>query len=238
MITRTKLMTFGLALAAVTLSTTGCGRQEIKQLTAQLRMAQDDIKTLEAQRDSAQQQLAVMQSSNSDAAGQLNAKDSEIARFRTERDNAVSELTALKQKQQQDTKKPKGTTSWKTGTIGAEISLGSDVLFRSGRATLTTAGKRMIGRVASSIMSKHSGKNIRVYGHTDGDPIKKTRKLWSDNLDLSANRAMAVTRHLISRGISGSLIESVGMGSTRPIAGNRTAADKKKNRRVEIMIIN
>ncbi|MDP7290315.1 MAG: OmpA family protein [Phycisphaerae bacterium] len=235
MITRTKLMTLGLALAAVTLSTTGCGKQEIKQLTAQLRMEQDRSRTLEAQRDSAQQQLAAMQSSNSDVSGQLNAKDLEIESVRAERDKAVSELTVLKQEQAD---KPKEATGWKAGTIGAEISIGSDVLFSSGRATLTTSGKRALGSVASSIMSNHPGKNIRVYGHTDGDPIRKSKKLWSDNLDLSANRAMAVTRYLISRGISGSLIESIGMGSTRPIAGNKSAADKKKNRRVEIMIIN
>jgi len=235
MITKTKLMTLATALVAVTLSATGCGKQEIKQLTAQLRMEQDRSRTLEAQRDSAQQQLAALQSSSTDLSGQLNAKDVEIENARIERDKALADLTALKAEQ---AAAPKETKGWKSGTIGAEISIGSDVLFSSGRATLTTGGKSALGRVASDIMSNHAGKSIRVYGHTDGDPIRKSKKLWSDNLDLSANRAMAVTRYLISRGISGSKIESIGMGSTRPIAGNKTARDKKKNRRVEIMIIN
>jgi len=235
MIAKTKLTLLAAVLAAVTLSATGCGKQEIKQLTAQLRMEQDRSRTLEAQRDSAQQQLAAMQSSSTDLSGQLNAKDLEIESARAERDKAVADLTAFRA---EAAAQPKETKGWKSGTIGAEISIGSDVLFSSGRATLTTSGKSALSRVASDIMSSHAGKSIRVYGHTDGDPIRKSKKLWSDNLDLSANRAMGVTRYLISRGIPGSKIESIGMGSTRPIAGNKTAADKKKNRRVEIMIIN
>jgi chemotaxis protein MotB len=111
------------------------------------------------------------------------------------------------------------------------------LLFRSGRATLTSGGKKALSVIASNIMTNHPGKYIRIYGHTDSDPIRKTKNLWADNLDLSSNRAMAVARYMISRGIKGSLIESVGMGSTRPIAGNKSVADKKKNRRVEIMII-
>jgi len=233
-ITKTKLITLGLALAAVTLSTTGCGKQEIKQLTAQLRMEQDRSRTLEAQRDSAQQQLAALQSQSTDTSGQLASKDMEIQNIRAERDRALAELATEKAKPTPTP--PSGSGA--AGTIGAEISLGSDVLFSAGRATLTSSGKRALSSVASSIMANHPGKSIRVYGHTDGDPIRKTRKLWSDNLDLSSNRAMAVTRYLISRGISGSKIESIGMGSTRPIASNRTAAGKKKNRRVEIMVIN
>ncbi|MDP6636598.1 MAG: OmpA family protein [Phycisphaerae bacterium] len=235
MMTKIKLTTLAFALAAAALSSTGCGKQEIKQLTAQLRMEQDRSRTLEAQRDSAQQQLAAAQSRSTDIGAQLNAKDLEIESAKSERDKAISDLDALKKER---AAAPPATAGWKAGTIGAEISIGSDVLFSSGRATLTSGGKRALSSIASSILSNHAGKNIRIYGHTDSDPIRKSKKLWADNLDLSANRAMAVTRYLISRGVKGSLIESIGMGSTRPIAGNKSAADKKKNRRVEIMIIN
>ena len=233
MMTRSRLTTLTLALVMAAMSAAGCGKQEIQQLQGQVRTLQDNNATLQAQRDSAQQQLAAAQTRSTELSGKLDAKDLEIESAKAARDKAVSDLDALKKERPAA---PAGG-GWKAGTIGAEISIGSDVLFSSGRATLTTAGKKALSSVASSIMTNHPGKNIRIYGHTDGDPIRKTKNLWADNLDLSANRAMAVTRYMISRGIKGSLIESIGMGSTRPIAGNKSKADKKKNRRVEIMII-
>jgi chemotaxis protein MotB len=234
-ITRTKLTTLAITLLATALSTTGCGKQEIKQLGTELTNEREKSRTFAAQRDSAQQQLAIAQTRNTEIAGQLSGKNAEIANAISDRNKAVSDLEALKEERAKTPDKP---TGWKAGTIGAEISIGSDVLFSSGRATLTTSGKKALSSIASGIMTNHAGKNIRIYGHTDGDPIRKTKNLWSDNLDLSSNRAMAVTRYLISRGINGALIESIGMGSTRPIASNKSKADKKKNRRVEIMIIN
>lgn len=233
MMTRTRLKALTIALVMAALSAAGCGQKEIKQLHGQVLSLQDRNSKLQAQRDNAQQQLAAAQTRGTELTGQLDGKDLEIESAKTARDKAVSDLAAFK-KERGDTGNSSG---WKAGVIGTEISIGSDVLFRSGRATLTTGGKRALSKIASGISVNHSGKYIRIYGYTDADPIRKTKKLWSDNLDLSSNRAMAVTRYLISRGIKGSLIESIGMGSTRPIAGNKSAADKKKNRRVEIMII-
>ena len=233
MMTRTRLMMLTIALVMAAMSAVGCGQQEIKQLRGQVLTLQDNVKTLQAQRDGAQQQLAAAQTRSTELSGQLDGKDLEIESVKAARDKAIGDLDALKKERAA----APTAGGWKAGAIGAEISIGSDVLFSSGRATLTTAGKQKLSSVASGILTDHPGKNIRVYGHTDADPIRKTKKLWSDNLDLSSNRAMAVTRYLISRGIKGSLIESIGMGATRPIAGNKSAADKKKNRRVEIMII-
>jgi chemotaxis protein MotB len=235
MMTRTRLTMLTVALVMAALSATGCGQKEIKGLQVEVASLKNSNSILQQQRNDAQQQLAASQARTTGFSGQLDAKDLEIESIKADRTRAISELNALKKKI--DSEPSGGTGGWKSGTIGAEISIGSDVLFSSGRATLTTAGKRALSSVASGIMTNHPGKNIRVYGHTDGDPIRKTKKLWSDNLDLSSNRAMAVTRYLVSKGINGSLIESIGMGSTRPIAGNKTAAGKKKNRRVEIMII-
>jgi len=235
MLTRSKLATLTIALAAAVLSTSGCGQQELKQLGAELQNERDRSAAFAAQRDDAQSQLAAAMSRSTNSSGQLAAKDMEIQSAKIERDKALSDLVAL---QAERAATPDTKTGWKGGTIGEEISIGSDVLFSSGRATLTKSGKQALSTIVSGIMSNHPGKAIRVYGHTDGDPIKKTKNLWSDNLDLSANRAMAVTRYMISRGIDASKIESIGMGSTRPVASNSSKTNKKKNRRVEIMIIN
>ena len=181
MMSKTKLTTLFVALAAAAMSATGCGKQEIKQLTEQLRVEEERSRQYMAQRDSAQQQLAAAQARGTDFGGQLSSKDLEIESIRAERNKALSDLEALKAER---AAAPAAATGWKAGTIGAEISIGSDVLFSSGRATLTTSGKSALSSVASNLMSSHPGKNIRVYGHTDGDPIRKSKKLWSDNLDL------------------------------------------------------
>ena len=150
-------------------------------------------------------------------------------------DKANTKVTALEAKLAE---RPAGGNGGGGGeTTVYKHTVGSDVLFRSGQATLTTAGKGALASVASEIKSTYSGNTVRVYGHTDGDPIVRTKKLWSDNLDLSANRAMAVTRYLVNKGIKASSVETVGMGSTRPIADNKTKAGKAKNRRVEIVVV-
>ena len=123
------------------------------------------------------------------------------------------------------------------GAHADRVILGSDILFASGQATLTTAGKKAIDEIAKDLTSRYAGQLVRVYGYTDSDPIKRSKKLWKDNLDLSANRAMAVPRYLISRGIKADRIETIAMGATHYVAANSTKAAKAKNRRVEIFVI-
>jgi outer membrane protein OmpA-like peptidoglycan-associated protein len=127
---------------------------------------------------------------------------------------------------------------WVATTAGHMITVGSDILFASGKAELTNEGKRRLDQIAGDLQSSYSGRTVRVVGHTDGDPIRRTRNLWTDNLDLSSNRAMAVTRYLVGQGVSLQRIETVGMADSRPVASNSTTDGKARNRRVEILAVN
>lgn len=167
------------------------------------------------------------------------ARTSEQA-MRTQCDSARDELTRANVTIADLEAKLADGTKTGTGTGGGAetvFTLGSDVLFSSGRATLTVAGQTALASIVSKIKSDYPTNTVRVYGHTDTDPIKRTKNLWADNLDLSSNRAMAVTRYLIKQGLTASKVESVGMGQTRPIADNKTKAGKAKNRRVEIIVV-
>ena len=73
-----------------------------------------------------------------------------------------------------------------------------------------------------------------VVGHTDTDPIKKSK--WKDNWELSAQRALSVLRYLVKRGITKEKIQAVGCGESQSIASNSTASGKARNRRVEIVV--
>jgi outer membrane protein OmpA-like peptidoglycan-associated protein len=81
------------------------------------------------------------------------------------------------------------------------------------------------------IMQKYPASRFRIEGHTDSQ--------GSDayNMKLSERRANAVRDYLISKGISADRLEAKGYGETRPIATNKTAAGRAKNRRVEIILI-
>jgi chemotaxis protein MotB len=120
------------------------------------------------------------------------------------------------------------------GTI--TVTLPNTILFDSGKAELKSATSDELDHILSVLQSKYAGKEIDVVGHTDTDPIAKTRDLWKDNWELSAERALSVTRYLIAHGIPGSQIKASGCGPDRPIAPNTSAAGKAKNRRVEIVV--
>jgi len=118
------------------------------------------------------------------------------------------------------------------GTI--TVTLPNTILFSSGRATLKKATSRELDHIQSVLQQKYPNKLIDVVGHTDTDPIKKSK--WKDNLELSAQRALTVVRYLIKRGVNEKRIREVGCGASRPVASNSTAGGKARNRRVEIVV--
>lgn len=118
------------------------------------------------------------------------------------------------------------------GTI--TVTLPNAILFASGKASLKNATSGELDHILSVLRQKYAGKNIDVVGHTDTDPIRKST--WKDNWELSAHRALSVTRYLIDRGIPDNLIQASGCGPARPITSNTSPAGKAKNRRVEIIV--
>ena len=85
---------------------------------------------------------------------------------------------------------------------------------------------------AIDFVKKYPGYNISVEGHTDNVGKEKY------NQALSERRAAAVKKYLVEHGAANAdRIKPVGFGETRPIADNKTAEGKFKNRRVEIVIL-
>jgi len=103
------------------------------------------------------------------------------------------------------------------------------VLFDSGQAVIKAESKTKLNRIAGIIKQRYADKEISVVGHTDTDPIKISG--WKDNWELSAQRALSVTRYLLGQGISAAQLAAVGRGEYHPLT-----ADKSDNRRVEIVV--
>ncbi len=116
------------------------------------------------------------------------------------------------------------------------VTVSDQVLFSSGSATLRSASKQVLDNVASVLRREYPTHRIRVEGHTDNEPIRKTKHLWKDNWELSYARAKSVAEYLASKGIEPGRIRTAGFGETRPVASNATSTGKAKNRRVEIIV--
>jgi len=120
------------------------------------------------------------------------------------------------------------------GTI--TVALPNTVLFSAGKAEIKSSVISELDQISSVLRQKYQSRDISVVGHTDSDPILKTKNLWKDNWHLSSARALAVTRYLVKKGISPDKVGAVAAGEFRPVAGNSTASGKAKNRRVEIVV--
>lgn len=118
------------------------------------------------------------------------------------------------------------------GTI--TVTLKNEILFDSGKANLKKASSAQLNHIVSVLRSQYGGRQIDVVGHTDADPIRKSK--WKDNWSLSSERSLSVVRYLIKRGVSKNNVRAVGCGESRPIASNATGSGKARNRRVEIVV--
>lgn len=105
----------------------------------------------------------------------------------------------------------------------------SDVLFDFGKYSLRPETREKLAKI-SGIVLAHPGLRLDVEGHTDSIGSEEF------NQKLSENRAAAVRDYLISQGLNGDAVTARGLGKTQPIAPNDTAANRQKNRRVEMVV--
>jgi outer membrane protein OmpA-like peptidoglycan-associated protein len=109
------------------------------------------------------------------------------------------------------------------------LTLGSDVLFDSGSATLQPGARDKLAEVAG-ILRRYPRTVIQITGHTD------SRGAEEMNRDLSLRRAGAVADQLIADGVSSARIATRGEGEARPVANNETLEGRQLNRRVDLVI--
>lgn len=104
-----------------------------------------------------------------------------------------------------------------------------NILFVSGSAKLQKSSYKGLDEVAK-ILNENPEMELNIDGHTDN--VGKDEM----NQTLSDNRAATVKNYFISKGIAEGRIKSAGHGEQEPIADNKTAAGRQKNRRVELLL--
>ncbi len=113
------------------------------------------------------------------------------------------------------------------GEITATVE--SDVLFSPGKAELKDEAKRTLDQVAQVLNSTHAGRTVRIAGHTDTDPIRKSG--YKSNYHLGFERAYAVREYLTSRGVAEQRVYLASYGPDEPMP------TKAESRRVELVVV-
>jgi len=111
------------------------------------------------------------------------------------------------------------------------------ILFDSGQVEIKPEGLAVLKKVVD-ILIPVSDKIIRVEGHTDNVPIKGgLAKRYPTNWELSAARAITVTRYLENEGLDPALLSAAAFGEYQPVADNATPEGRAKNRRIAIVLL-
>lgn len=115
-----------------------------------------------------------------------------------------------------------------------KLSLSGAILFESGQADFLTDAKPILSKVGD-ILKMYKDSLIKIEGHTDNIPISSGR--YKDNMDLSTARAISVWSYFVDKkGLDPKTLEASGRSQYCPVASNKTAKGRAKNRRVEIKI--
>jgi chemotaxis protein MotB len=208
-----RVMAIGLAAAAVAMS--GCANT-LKEENALLMEENQDLRAQLEDRNAALESYNLT----------VREREAEAARLRRE-------LEEARQARERGT----GRTGFEgiagvTGTRGAgEITatIESDLLFAPGSANLTAAARQALDRVAQVLNSEHAGRAVRIGGHTDTDPIRRSG--FKSNYHLGFERAHSVREHLIQRGVAGNRLHLASFGPDKP------KDTKARSRRVEIVVL-
>ena len=124
--------------------------------------------------------------------------------------------------------------------VGDRFVFQSEVLFAPGQADIGTTGQSQLAQLAVALadiaakIPDDINWVLQVDGHTDNLPVRAGR--YTDNWDLSTERALSVVRFLVMQGVPAERLAATGYGEFQPLASGDTAADRRLNRRIELKI--
>ncbi len=237
----------GLLLFLIVSITAGC---QTTSLERELAYNQDKLRTAEEQRDRLEFQLATSERQQQEAVDELVGFQQRFADISAKNAALIAENEALIARPIpssaiiEDVGEPNldgfvGIDGLKASAVDGMVTLTLDqqVLFNSGSAEISKRGQQALGKLAVVLRDQFAGREIRVEGHSDSTPVKKTKSRWATNWELSSTRACSVLRELIAANAAdANRIAAVGYGAQRPVFDNSTKEGRSKNRRVEVIV--
>jgi flagellar motor protein MotB len=116
------------------------------------------------------------------------------------------------------------------------IGISSRLLFDLNSDRLQPQGRELLHSLVSPLKTYLSQRNelLMVSGFTDDQSIRQGNRRFDDNWELSAQRALTVTRSLIEEGMPEQLVFAAAFGQQQPLKPNDSEANRSLNRRVEL----
>lgn len=124
---------------------------------------------------------------------------------------------------------------------GGRIGISGQLLFAFNSSELQPEGKQLLQSLAAPLAAYLATRDevLMISGYTDDRPVRESaradaRLRFADNWELSAQRALTVTRALIEAGLPAGSVFAAAFGAEQPVASNQDAAGRARNRRVEL----
>lgn len=233
---RRKLQVAGVVFAAA-VTAGGCvSKGEYEKLEAD---KGQEIAALQKQRDELQEQVLGLHSQRlkleqqqADSRKRIDALEQQKAQLQTASQQKLSQYDSLVKNLTEEVKK--GELQVRQYKDMLTVDVAEQLFFDSGRADLKDTGKSVLKKVGEALKG-YDDKVIRVVGHTDNVPIKT--KVFPSNWELSVARATTVVRYLQETGMPPERMVASGRAEYQPIASNDDPEGRRKNRRIEITLI-
>ena len=128
--------------------------------------------------------------------------------------------------------RPLSTGGYQVLMQGDELVMPEQIEFDVDKATIRNSeqSQRVLGQLLSILKARPGITKLRIEGHTDNTGSH------AHNARLSAARAEAVAKWLVDHDIDRARLKTIGLGETRPVAGNSSPAGRQQNRRTEFHV--
>jgi flagellar motor protein MotB len=120
--------------------------------------------------------------------------------------------------------------------VNGRIGISGNVLFALNSDQLQPQGRDLLKSLAAPLAAylRVNDEILMVSGFADDQQVRAGNRRFADNWELSAQRALTVTRTLVDDGVPAPSVFAAAFGSEQPVSSNADAEGRAKNRRVEI----
>ncbi len=209
--------------------------RDLQNCTTELASTRNKLSTTESERDQLKGELTALGANKDELAKRLQATKQEIEELRKARAMAEKRAAVFRQLM------ARLRSMIDSGKLQVEIRKGrmivkmSDkILFDPGKTKLKDEGEEALKQIAA-VLKDIGNRDFLITGHTDNVPIKTQR--FPSNWDLSAARAVTVTKFMQSEGVDPKHLGAAGFSEFDPVGDNTTEDGRRSNRRIEIVLM-
>lgn len=207
-------------------------KRQRDKLAADLDYASGQRSMVQRERDELREKAAELEKENLRLA---RAKEEQARKVEKEVEKVSSTYENLLAKMKTEIDRGQVTISELKGKLS--VNMVDSILFDSGKAEVKKGGEEILDKVVA-ILKDVQDKAIRIEGHTDNVLISPSlQRRYPTNWELSAARAINVTRFLQRQGIPADRLSAVAYGEWKPVGDNASPEGRAKNRRIEINLV-